>query len=187
MTTPLTIRDVAPAEAEALGALLVRAYSQLEGFPGPQEQPAYYDMLSNVARFAERPGTRVLVALGEEGRLAGGVVYFGDMASYGAGGEAMRLPHTSGIRLLGVDPARRGSGVGKALTEACIALARERGHRQVVLHTTRPMQVAWGMYERLGFVRSTELDFLQQDLPVFGFRLVLGDERGPAGSPARGN
>jgi len=173
MTTLLSIRDVSPPEADALGALLVRAYAALDGFPGPSEQPEYYDMLAKVARFAERPATRVLVALAGGDLLVGGVVYFGDMASYGAAGVATQLTETSGIRLLGVDPAQRGLGAGKALTQACIALARERGHRQVVLHTTRPMQAAWALYERLGFVRAGELDFDQRGLPVFGFRLAL--------------
>jgi len=35
------------------------------------------------------------------------------------------------------------------------------------------MQVAWGMYEKLGFVRSEDLDFEQEGIPVLGFRLVL--------------
>jgi len=64
-------------------------------------------------------------------------------------------------------------GVGRALTEACIQLAREAGHTEVILHTTQAMQVAWGLYERMGFERSTGLDFLQGQLPVFGFRLLL--------------
>lgn len=63
--------------------------------------------------------------------------------------------------------------MGRALTVACIELAREKGHAEVVLHTTKAMRVAWGMYERLGFVRSADLDFSQQALQVFGFRLKL--------------
>jgi hypothetical protein len=35
------------------------------------------------------------------------------------------------------------------------------------------MKVAWRMYEALGFERSPDLDFLQGELPVFGFRLKL--------------
>jgi ribosomal protein S18 acetylase RimI-like enzyme len=63
--------------------------------------------------------------------------------------------------------------VGRALAQRCIALAREKGHRQVILHTTAAMKVAWRMYEALGFERSPDLDFLQGQLPVFGFRLKL--------------
>lgn len=169
----LTIRDLRRDEYDVLGRLLVQVYSGLEGFPTPEEQPRYYELLSNIGRFTETPGVRVLVALTDANELAGGVVYFADMAHYGLGGIATTIPHASGIRLLGVDPRFRGAGVGKALTFACIALAREAGHREVILHTTAPMQVAWKMYERLGFVRAEELDFLQEGYPVLGFRLAL--------------
>jgi ribosomal protein S18 acetylase RimI-like enzyme len=169
----LTIRDLEPGESEALGRLMVAVYSNLEGFPTPADQPAYYEMLAGIGRFAEKPDTRVLVAITAEGRLVGGIVYFGDMAHYGSGGSATTVKNASGIRLLGVDPAFRHSGAGKALARACIGLARAKGHAQVVLHTTQAMRVAWGLYERLGFERSQDLDFLQQGLPVFGFRLAL--------------
>jgi ribosomal protein S18 acetylase RimI-like enzyme len=130
-------------------------------------------MLANIGRFAEKPGARVLVALSPAGELVGGVVYFGDMAHYGSAGTATSEQDASGIRLLGVDPAFRSLGAGKALTQACIDLARARGHSQVILHTTKAMQTAWGLYERIGFIRAEELDFLQQALQVFGFRLKL--------------
>jgi hypothetical protein len=35
------------------------------------------------------------------------------------------------------------------------------------------MSVAWQMYEKAGFERSPDLDFMQGELPVFGFRLPL--------------
>lgn len=170
---PLEIRDLQPAEYDALGRLMVRVYSSLEGFPTPLEQPRYYELLANIGQFTEKPGVRVLVAVNGDCALAGGVVYFGDMTQYGSGGIATTITNASGIRLLGVDPRFRGGGVGKALTLACIQLARDAGHREVILHTTAPMQVAWKMYERLGFVRAEELDFLQEGYPVLGFRLPI--------------
>jgi GNAT superfamily N-acetyltransferase/catechol 2,3-dioxygenase-like lactoylglutathione lyase family enzyme len=179
MNAAPTIRDLRPEESAALGQLLVEAYSQLEGFPTPAQQPGYYAMLADIGSFAARPGARVLVAVSPAGDLLGGVVYFGDMAQYGSGGSATAVKNASGIRLLGVDRRFRKTGAGKALTQACIALARQQGHEQVILHTTQAMQVAWGLYERLGFQRAPDLDFSQQDLPVFGFRLRLA-----AGAPA---
>ena len=173
MTMPLTIRDLEPAEHDALGQLMVEVYSGLAGFPTPAEQPRYYELLANIGAFAEQPGVRVLVAVTAEGELAGGVVYFADMARYGSGGSATAVRNASGIRLLGVAPGFRQSGAGKALTAACIQLAREAGHAQVILHTTQAMRIAWGLYERLGFARSDDLDFSQQGLPVYGFRLAL--------------
>jgi ribosomal protein S18 acetylase RimI-like enzyme len=175
MTSQLTIRDLHPSEFDALGKLMIEVYSNLEGFPTPAEQPRYYELLANIGRFTEKPATRVLVALSHGGDLMGGVVYFGDMAQYGSGGTATSVKGASGIRLLGVDPTFRNTGVGKALTNACIRLAREKGHAQVILHTTQAMQTAWGLYEKLGFLRSEDLDFSQQGLPVFGFRLTLAN------------
>ena len=173
MQGSFTIRDIQRHEHDALGQLMVRVYSGLSGFPTPEEQPRYYEMLANIGQFTERPGVRVLVAVSAREEILGGVVYFADMAQYGSGGIASTIEDASGIRLLGVDPRFRGSGVGKALTAACIQLAHDAGHSQVILHTTSAMRVAWEMYERLGFVRAEELDFEQEGFPVYGFRLQL--------------
>ena len=86
MLDDLTIRDIEPSEFDSLGALMVRVYAGLEGFPTPLEQPKYYELLANIGRFTERPGTRVLVALTAAGDLVGGVVYFGDMSNTDPGG-----------------------------------------------------------------------------------------------------
>lgn len=165
------IRDIQRHEHAEVGQLMVDVYAGLDGFPSPQEQPDYYRMLANIGQLTDQANTRLLVAVDSHDRCLGGVVYFGDMADYGSGGIATRVQHASGIRLLAVSDAARGLGVGKALTQACLALARAAGHDQVVLHTTAAMKVAWGMYERMGFERSHELDFDQQGLAVYGFRL----------------
>ena len=174
MSTELEIREIQPDEYETLGRLMVEVYSNLEGFPKPDEQPDYYEALANIGQFTEQDHTQVLIALSADGKLLGGVVYFSDMSMYGSGGTATGVKNASGIRLLGVDPNARGAGVGRALTDACIQQARDRGQAEVVLHTTMAMQVAWALYLKLGFERSPDLDFHQEDLPVFGFRLRLG-------------
>ena len=173
MTTDLTIRDARTDEFSAIGRLLVEVYSGLAGFPTPAEQPQYYEMLENIGRLAERPQARLLVAVAPQGELAGAIVYFGDMAHYGSGGSATCVKNASGIRLLGVSTRHRNLGAGRALTQACIELALKAGHAEVILHTTEAMQIAWRLYERLGFARSEDLDFSQQGLRVFGFRFRL--------------
>lgn len=167
------IRDVRAEERSALGLLLVDAYSQLEGFPTPEQQPDYYRMLANVGDFTVRRGARVIVAVSLAGRILGGVVYFADMREYGSGGAATSQTNASGMRLLGVDPRSRGRGVGRALSMFCMDLARAAGHEHMILHTTQPMQAAWALYQSLGFCRAQDLDFDQQGLAVFGFRLRL--------------
>jgi ribosomal protein S18 acetylase RimI-like enzyme len=178
MTQALIIRDARPSEYGSLGRLLASSYSALEGFPGPAEQPQYYEKLTRIGDFASLPGVRLLVAIRSD-ELIGGVVYVGDMAVYGSDGVATQVRGAAGMRLLAVDPKHRGVGAGSALARACIDAARAQGRSEMILHTTAAMKVAWRMYERLGFRRARELDFLLGRLPVFGFRLRLDAATAP--------
>ncbi len=167
------VRNAIPGEFEEIGKLMVQVYSQLEGFPKESEQPNYYKMLANIGEFTNKPGTELLVAVSSDGKIAGGVVYFSDMKYYGSGGTATKEQNASGFRLLAVDPLTRGQGIGKLLTNECIRKAKDKKAYQIVIHTTMAMQTAWKMYEYLGFKRSEDLDFMQEELPVYGFRLLL--------------
>jgi ribosomal protein S18 acetylase RimI-like enzyme len=169
----LIIRNARPSEFAAIGQMLVRAYSQLAGFPSEREQPAYYNMLANVGDLTKQPSTELIVAVTRNESIAGAVVYFGDMKFYGSGGTATHEKNSAGFRLLGVESSMRGKGIGKALTLECINRARARGLKQVIIHTTKAMQQAWEMYESFGFERAPQFDFMQGQLPVFGFRLML--------------
>lgn len=53
-----------------------------------------------------------------------------------------------------VVPARRGQGRGRALLEAALELARERGADHVELNTSADDVAARALYERLGFRNS---------------------------------
>ncbi len=170
-TNELTVREARENEYERIGELMVNVYSALEGFPKPEEQPAYYQLLRNVGRLTEKPGTVILVATDSAENILGAVVYFSEMQYYGSGGTATKETNASGFRLLAVHPDTRGKGVGRLLTNACVTKARNSGVSQLIIHTTRSMMVAWKMYESMGFERSADLDFKQQDLEVFGFRL----------------
>jgi GNAT superfamily N-acetyltransferase len=172
MENGIVVREGTPGEMAALGRLLVSVYRGLAGFPSPDEQPRYYETLADIGALTQRPGTAILVAADDRG-LLGGVVYFADMAHSGGGGSASGEHDAAGFRFLAVDPAARGRGVGRALMSACIARAHAAGRRQLVIHTTRAMEVAWRMYEKAGFRRAPDLDFAQEALPVFGFRLPL--------------
>lgn len=171
----ITIREAMSNEFDELGQMMIDVYSQLEDFPSMDEQPDYYKMLANIGDFTKKPDTKLLVAISPESKILGGVVYFGDMKYYGSGGTATKVINASGIRLLAVDPNTRGMGVGKALTLVCIQNARDRNQSEVILHTTKAMEIAWGMYEKMGFKRSPDLDFKQEQLAVYGFRLKLDE------------
>ncbi len=166
------IRNAETQEFPAIGKLMVAVYSKLDGFPKPAEQPDYYKMLINIGALTSKPQTELLVAK-TTADIAGAVVYFGDMKYYGSGGTATQEENSAGFRLLAVSDAHRGKGVGKLLTHTCIEKARAQKRKQLIIHTTMAMQTAWKMYEDIGFIRSTDLDFMQGNLPVFGFKMFF--------------
>jgi pimeloyl-ACP methyl ester carboxylesterase/predicted N-acetyltransferase YhbS len=169
---PLVVRDAHADEFDAVGRMMVAAYSRLEGFPSPESQPDYYRLLAQIGEQTAKPDTRILVAL-EQGRIAGAVVFYGDMAQYGSGGAATAEKEAAGFRFLAADPAARGRGVAKALVETCVESARAAGRRRLVIHSTEAMRAARAIYVARGFARAADLDFVQGSLPVYGFRLSL--------------
>lgn len=168
-----TIRNAKPSEFKRIGQLIVAVYSGLEGFPKADEQPEYYNTLAQIGEFTKKSGVELLVAVSDNGKILGGVLYFSNMKNYGSGGTAPMEQNASGFRLLAVDPAARGLGIGKALSLECIARAKMHGHQQILIHSTAFMKLAQRMYRKLGFKRSQDLDFEQRGLQVHGFRLNL--------------
>ena len=171
--TAYQIRNAFPEEFQEIGQLLVTVYSQLEGFPKPDDQPKYYELLSNIGVFDQKPNSEIIVACSGQGVILGAVIFISDMHYYGSGGTATLEKNAAGFRLLGVNNSARGTGVGKQLVEECINRAKNKNLGQLIIHSTKSMQLAWEMYEKMGFNRAPELDFMQEDLAVFGFRYFL--------------
>jgi ribosomal protein S18 acetylase RimI-like enzyme len=59
--------------------------------------------------------------------------------------------HVLEVKGLAVDPGHQGEGVGGALLDAALALARERGARRLVLRVLSTNDVARRLYASRGF------------------------------------
>jgi ribosomal protein S18 acetylase RimI-like enzyme len=168
-----TIRPVHPEEYEALGELTVAAYHALEDVL--HRQDAYDRRLRDVAGRATT--SFVLVAVAPAGELLGGVTFVsGPEDPYSEGlraGEA-------GIRMLAVDVAHQGRGIGRALMEACLGRARADRRSRLVLHTGDWMPAAIRLYEGMGFGRLPDLDFAPAPgIDLIAYSIDLAAEPGP--------
>jgi GNAT superfamily N-acetyltransferase len=62
------------------------------------------------------------------------------------------------IRLIGVEPAYEGKGIGRRLTERCVEEARRSGEQIIALHTSEFQDAARHIYESMGFKVLRSLD-----------------------------
>jgi predicted GNAT family N-acyltransferase len=84
----------------------------------------------------------------------------------------LRILQHQGLAKIGrvaVRAAARGTGIGARLMERAAAIARERGHREIVLHAQVPVA---GFYRRLGYVEEGE-PFEEAGIPHVAMRKTI--------------
>jgi len=151
----LTIRAAREDELDAIGRLTYDAYLA-DGHLAGREHGAYAAKLADARpRFTEAD---LLVAVDDDGTLLGTVTIAHPGSSWREIGREDELE----FRMLAVSPAARGRGVGEALTRTVLDRAAELGLRAVVLSSSKSMTTAHRLYERLGFRRTPELDWVPE-------------------------
>ena len=145
----LEIRSARAEEFPVVADICVAAYE-----PFLAGDHHYVAELRDVAERAA--GAELLVAADlAGGRVLGTVTFVPDGGPLGE--IAGRLE--SEFRMLAVDPAAQGRGVGAALLRRVLDESRRRGKAGVVCSSLAEMRAAHRIYERLGFRRAPERDW----------------------------
>jgi GNAT superfamily N-acetyltransferase len=139
-----------PSEAARVGELTLAAYDRY----GPMEGD-YRDFLADPLARVE--GCTAVLVAEVDGVVVGTVSY---VTPADAEWEDRPSPAgDAGFRILAVDPAWEGRGVGTALVDACFARARAEGRHRMLITSMDWMRRAHDLYERrYGFVRRPDLD-----------------------------
>jgi ribosomal protein S18 acetylase RimI-like enzyme len=162
----LVIRNAHSEELDQVALLLKEAYTEYERFMPREIFQSYLEDIMDVR--SRLPQSELLVAE-LDGRLAGTVTL------YLHSSESRVWPEGwASVRLLGVLPAYRHQGIGRALMDECIRRSKKEGIRILGLHTTEAMATAKKMYERMGFARVPEFDFHPRPgVVVMAYRLDI--------------
>ena len=166
----VTVEDATPADWPRIAELTVGVYRD--------ERLASDAYLPQLADVAGRAGRAQLVVARDAGAVPaaapGAVVGAVALVLAGDFGEVTRSPDEAAFRMLVVDPAVRGRGVGEALVRECLTRARAAGRRRMVLSTGPQMAAAHRLYDRLGFTRLPGRDWSPRpgiDLLVYALEL----------------
>lgn len=159
---PVRLRDPEPGD---LGWVIERnaaVYAAEFGWDGTYEA-LVARIVAEYANDHDPRGERCWIAE-SDGRRAGCVFCVRDDS-----------PGTARLRLLLVDPAARGQGLGDRLVAECVAFARAAGYRELVLWTNDVLTAARRIYRRAGFELVAEKPHhsFGHDLVGQDWRLVL--------------
>lgn len=172
------IRPLQPSDCISELTELIRAAYAPHAENGLRFVGTYQDEATTAKRFADGHG---LVAQSERGPVGTVVVRPPQPTSTAA---LYREPRTWSIGQLAVLPEWKGRGLGRALHDAAVDLARQHGASAIALDTAEPAKALISLYERWGYRVVGKADWR----PHTNYDSVLMrrelDERGLASSQA---
>jgi ribosomal protein S18 acetylase RimI-like enzyme len=154
----LSVQPARPEDFAAIAELTVAVYVN-----GGLASPDYASELADVAGRASHAD--LLVVRDPGGRVLGSVA----LVLQGDFGNVTASDDEAAFRMLVVDPAAQGRGIGELLVVTCLDRARAARKRRMVLSTDPLMTTAHRLYRRLGFTRLPERDWS----PVPGTDLLV--------------
>ncbi|CAH0259826.1 hypothetical protein SRABI118_03187 [Massilia sp. Bi118] len=144
----MRVRAYTEADHEAVNAVARAAFAQYS-----RDYEDWPSFIEGIGRMADLSANADLLVAEQDGEIVGAVAH----VAPGKPRADFFPDEWSVIRMLVVDPARRGQGAGRALVAGCLRLAREAGAPFIGLHTSPVMASAQRMYEAIGFVRDRDL------------------------------
>ena len=141
------IRHARDDELDIVAALVVDAYGEYAATMSPD---AWSGFAQDIANVHGRRGAGEIIVAERDGQLVGTITLYRNWQGAQEG--------TMAVRMLAVPPEARGSGVGRALLEFCVAQAREAGRRRIVMTAMPVMDAIRELSESIGFERATDLD-----------------------------
>lgn len=114
-------------------------------------------------------GTLIAAREAGTGVLLGMVI----LVAPGAGSRQIARDDEAEFHLLAVHPEARGRGIGRALVDMGLQLARTRGWSQLVLSTQPRMTGAQALYTGAGFARAPDRDWSSATSRYLAFTLQL--------------
>jgi len=142
------IRAYADADRAAVNAVALAAFAQYAG-----DYDDWPTFSAGIGRMADLATDGDLLVAERDGAVVGAVVHVGP----GRPRSAIYPDDWSVIRMLVVDPAARGAGIGRALVAATLERVARAGAPAVGLHTSPIMATALRLYEGIGFRREHDL------------------------------
>lgn len=158
----LSIRRPTTAEEDSLPFIHITAYSEYRNELSPEHWGTMKGSLENREAFRKLLDIATAFVCLHEDRIIGSIY----LVPHGNPNHIFPADWTY-IRLLGVLPAYQGRGIGRMLTEACIAHARSIGAHTLALHTSEFQPAARHIYESMGFAVHSELQ------PTYGKKYWL--------------
>jgi GNAT superfamily N-acetyltransferase len=167
----IDVRDAQAKDRQAVRDLTLRAYEEYASLMPPTHWAYYRENIIETLD-GDEPAERILAE--RDGAIVGSVILYPAGRVLFTADEEVFVASWPEVRLLAVDLEARGQGIGAALMAECASRAHGAGSKFLVLHTNDLMRAAIHLYEKMGFQRFPELDYVVDEKTIIkAYRLNL--------------